>query len=35
LERLGGHLRLEGRAGGGICTLLELPLASLTSGDSA
>ncbi len=32
LERLGGHLRLEGRAGGGVCTLLELPLRSLASG---
>jgi len=33
LERLGGHLRLERRAGGGVCTLLELPLGSLVPGD--
>ena len=30
-ERLGGELRLDGRAGGGVRTLLELPLASLMS----
>jgi len=32
LERLGGHLHLEGRAGGGVRTLLELPLGGLVSG---
>jgi two-component system, sensor histidine kinase RegB len=32
LERLGGHLRLEGRAGGGVCTMLELPLGGLAPG---
>ena len=35
LERLGGHLRLEGRAGGGVCTLLELPLGGLAPGARA
>ncbi len=35
LERLGGHLRLEGRAGGGVRTLLELPLAGLAPGQRA
>ena len=30
-ERLGGELRLDGRAGGGVRTLLELPLARLMS----
>ena len=32
LERLGGRLRLEARAGGGVCTLLELPLDALAPG---
>ena len=35
LERLGGNLRLEGRAGGGVCTLLELPLGGLAPGQRA
>jgi two-component system sensor histidine kinase RegB len=35
LDRLGGHLRLQGRAGGGICTLLELPLDGLAPGARA
>ena len=35
LERLGGHLRLEGRAGGGVSTLLELPLGGLAPGGRA
>jgi two-component system sensor histidine kinase RegB len=35
LERLGGHLRLERRAGGGVCTLLELPLGALAPGERA
>jgi len=33
LERLGGHLRLEGRPGGGACTMLELPLGELAPGE--
>jgi len=32
LERLGGHLRFDRRAGGGVCTLLELPLSGLAPG---
>jgi two-component system sensor histidine kinase RegB len=35
LERLGGHLRLEGRPGGGVCTRLELPLGGLAPGQPA
>jgi two-component system sensor histidine kinase RegB len=35
LERLGGRLHLEGRAGGGVCTLLELPLGGLVSAERA
>jgi two-component system sensor histidine kinase RegB len=35
LERLGGHLSLQGRAGGGVCTLLELPLDGLAPGARA
>ncbi len=35
LERLGGNLRLEGRADGGVCTLLELPLGRLAPGQRA
>jgi two-component system sensor histidine kinase RegB len=31
LERLGGQLRLQARSGGGVSTLLELPLRTLTS----
>jgi two-component system sensor histidine kinase RegB len=30
LERLGGRIELEARAGGGACTRMELPLAALT-----
>jgi two-component system sensor histidine kinase RegB len=32
LERLGGRVSLQPRAGGGVCTLLELPLRALTPG---
>ena len=35
LERLGGRLQLDGRAGGGVRTLLELPLARLASEERA
>jgi len=32
LERLGGRISLTPREGGGVCTLMELPLATLTAG---
>ena len=32
LERLGGRVSLTPREGGGVCTLMELPLATLTPG---
>ena len=32
LERLGGRVSLTAREGGGVCTLMELPLATLTPG---